>query len=263
MNRSALSIGLPLLTVFALVFSPAVSQAACVKRALTAGEQAYYEQVKTVMDKALPAPKNWRRIDSWMHVPETVCEGFEKNPIKFFGQLKFTEITEVDRIREEMARKQKEREEKVMEANSRGNVAEVSRIQKEMQQDVSKDLERLRKAQEKARNEPKPLQMIAKFTVNDKRKAIGKKFDVPALPHTIRTFEVLHSKGTERETVSKILLIGGWQVEDFMKNWNLIRPDAPYDAIGGIHLKLSGKRQPVEAYLSGRADIGLIESAAR
>ena len=263
MNRFAFSIGIPLLAAFILAFSPSVSKAACVKRALTAGEQAFYEQVKTAMDKALPAPENWRRRDSWMHVPETVCEGFEANPVRYLGQLKFTEITEVGRIREEMAKKQKAREEKVMEANSRGDVAEVSRIQKEMQKDVSEDLERLRKAQEKARNEPKPLVMIAKFSVNDKRKAIGKKFEIPAMPHTVKTFETINSKGTERETVSKILLIGGWRVEDFMKNWNLIRPEVPYDAIGGIHLKIYGKRKQVESYLSNGADIGLLGGAAK
>ncbi len=125
------------------------------------------------------------------------------------------------------------------------------------------DRERLRKAQEEARSGPKPLQMIAKFKVNDKRKAIGKKFEVPAMANTVKTFETINAQGTERETVSKILLIGNWRVEDFIKNWSLLRPDVPYDAIGGIHLRITGKRQQLEAYLASEVDLGLLKSAAR
>jgi len=66
------------------------------------------------------------------------------------------------------------------------------------------DRERLRKAREEARSGPKPLQMIAKFKVNDKRKAIG-----------------------------------------------------------GIHLKITGKRQQLETYLASEVDLGLLKSAAR
>ena len=246
-----------------LLFSPGISRAGCVKRALTAGEQAFYEQVRTAMDQGLPAPEGWRRRDSWMNVPKTVCEGFEKNPIRYTGLLKITEITELDRAREEMGLKQKELEDRIMEASSRGDFAEMSRLQSEMQKFISESLEKQQEMWESSRNAPKPLQMIAKFSVNNKRKAIGKQYDIPALPHTTKTFEVIYLKGTERETISKILLIGRWKVEDFIKNWNLFRPEVPYDAIGGIHLRLSGKRQQVEAYLSKDADIGLIESATR
>ncbi len=242
---------------------PQPGRAGCVKRALTSGEKAFYEQIKTAADKALPAPEGWRRRDSWMHVPETVCEGFEKNPVRYLGQLKFTEITELDRVKEEMGKKQKVLEDKVMEASKRGDIAEMSRLQNEMQKFISESLDKQRKLMEEARKAPKPLRMIAKFSVNDKRKVIGKKFDIAALPHTTKTFEVVNGKGTERETVSKILLIGNWRVEDFIKNWSLIRPDVPYDVIGGIHLALSGKRQPVEDYLSEHADIGLLQSATR
>ena len=263
MKRSIFSAVTVPVVLSILLFSPGVSNAACVKRALTTGEQAYYEKVKTAMDKALPAPENWRRRDSWMHVPKTVCEGFEKNPIRYTGLLKFTEITELDRAKEEMGRKQKELEDKIMGASSRGDFAEMSRLQNEMQKFITESLDKQRKLIEEARNSPKPLQMIARFSVNNKRKAIGKKFDIPALPHTTKTFEVVNGKGTERETVSKILLIGNWRVEDFIKNWNLFRPDVPYDAIGGIHLRLSGKRQQVEVYLSKDADLGLMESAAK
>ncbi|MFV1956936.1 MAG: hypothetical protein ACC669_04160 [bacterium] len=246
-----------------LLFSPGVSRAGCVKRDLTSGEQAFYEQVRTAMDQGLPAPEGWRRRDSWMNVPKTVCEGFEKYPVRYIGLLKFTEITDLDRAKEEMGRKQKELEDRIMEASSRGDFAEMSRLQSEMQKFLTESLEKQLKLMEASRNAPKPLQMIAKFSVNNKRKAIGKKYDIPALPHTTKTFEVVNSQGTERERVSKILLIGNWKVEDFIKNWNLIRPDVPYDAIGGIHLRLSGKRQQVEAYLSKDADIGLIESATK
>jgi hypothetical protein len=146
---------------------------------------------------------------------------------------------------------------------AREDKEEVIRLQGEMQRVVSEDLEKLRRAQVAARNSPKPDQMIAKFMVNNKRKAIGKKFEIEALANTAKTFETINAKGTERETISKILLVGSWKVEDFMKNWNLIRPEAPYDAIGAIHLKLSGKRQQVEAYISNKLDMGLLDSATK
>jgi len=263
MNRSRNI--LTVLTVFfaGLLCSTGISYAECVKRPLTAGEQTYYEQVTNVMEEALPAPEGWRRQVNWMNVPEMVCEGFEKNPVIYGGQFKFKEITEVDRIKEEMAQKQKALEDKILEASRLGDFSEVSRLQGEMQRVVSENLERLRKAQEEAQSGPKPLQMIAKFKVNDKRKAIGKKFEVPAMANTAKTFETVNAQGTERETVSKILLVGSWRVEDFIKNWNLLRPDVPYDAIGGIHLKITGKRQQLEAYLASKVDLGLLKSAAR
>jgi len=162
-----------------------------------------------------------------------------------------------------MALKQKDLEDRVRETSRRGDFAEMSRLQNEMQKFISENLEKQQKLWEASRNAPKPLQMIARFSVNNKRKVIGKQYAIPALPHTTRTFEVVNLKGTERERVSKILLIGRWQVEDFIKNWSLLRPDVPYDAIGGYHLRLSGKRQQVEAYLSNDADIGILESTTK
>ena len=252
-----------ILTAAMLLLSPGVADAKCVKRSLTAGEQAYYEQVTSIMETALPAPDSWIRQVIWMNVPKTVCEGFEENPILFGGQFKFVELTELDRLKEEKDRRQNEMEEKVREAMAREDRDEVVRLQGEMQRVVSEGLENIRKAQVDARSGPKPDQIIAKFRVNEKRKAVGKKLDISAMPHTAKTFERVNGKGTDRESITKMLYIGRWRVEDFIKNWNLFRPEAPYDKLGSLRLELTGKRQQVEAYISHKLDMGLLDSASK
>ena len=153
-----------------------------------------------------------------MHVPDTVCEGFEDNPIPYIARFKFTRITESERIQE---------------------------------------------ARQKEVASPRPMPITAKLKINDKRKAIGKKFEIQAMANTVKTFETVSSPGTDHERVTKILLIGNWRVEDFMKNWNLFRPEVPYDAIGGIHLGVSGKRADVEKYLAQTARIGMLAEATQ
>jgi hypothetical protein len=198
-----------------------------------------------------------------MNVPKTVCEGFEENPIVFGGQFKFVELSEVDRLEEEKNRRQKEMEDKVREAMAREDQEEVVRLQGEMQQVVSEGLEKIGQARMEALNSPKPDQVIAKFRVNEKRKVVGKKYDVATIPRTAHTFERVNAEGTDRETTTKMLYIGGWRVEDFMKNWNLLRPDMPYDTIGSLRLEITGKRQLVESYISGRLDMSLLDSITK
>jgi hypothetical protein len=238
-----------------MISSVGSARAECVKRPLTADEQAYYEQVTRVMDSALPAPDGWRRQVTWMNVPKAVCEGFEEGPIQFGGQFKFVEITELDRKKEEAGRRQKELEEKALAASARGDMAGLSRFQNEIQRTLREDLAELQKLQEEARNSPKPEQIIAKFRVNEKRKALGKNLEIAAIPDTSKTFERINAKGTDRETITKMLYIGGWRVEDFIKNWNMLRPDASYEMMENTRLELTGKRQQVEDYISNHLDV--------
>lgn len=257
-------VGVPTFLALALcVLLSVPAEAGCVKRPLTGGEQAFYRQVTNVADKAMPAPEGWRRIVSQMNVPDTVCEGFEDKPIPYMAQYQFKRILESERIQEAMDQRYQEHQDKAMAAYKRGDSAEADRIMARLQEENAVDMDRLLKARQKETAGPKPIPITAKLKVNDKRKVIGKKFDVKAIPHTAKTFETVNSLGTERERISKILLIGNWRVEDFMKNWNLFRPEAPYDVIGGIHLVISGKREDVETYVSGTADLGLLAGAAR
>ena len=239
------------------------ANASCNKRPLTSAEKAYYESVTSLMETALPAPEGWRRRVLWMPVPSSVCEGFKEKPILHGGQFKYIEITELDRFSEKMALQQKALEDKVLAASERGDFAEVSRLQNELQQLITENLATYQKLQLASRNKPKPAELIAKFRINEPRKVIGKKFEISARPHTSKTFERINGRGSERETVTVMLYIGNWRVEDFIKNWNLFRPDVFYTAIGALRLELTGKRTDVEAYLSDTVQMSELELATK
>ena len=244
-------------TFFALIcfWAGCTTAAACQKRSILPQEESFFKKVTDVMENALPPQNGWKRDIFWSTIPTQACEGYEEKPIQYGGQFQFTMITELDRARKEMDLKQKDFEEKVIAAINNGDQGEVARLQQEMQQFVTAKMGTLQRLQQEARKKPKPAQMIAKFRINEPRKVIGKKFEIPAMAHTARTFERINAEGTERETITKMLYIGNWRVEDFIKNWNLFRPDVSYDKIGSLRVELTGKRSHVESYLSEKAKI--------
>lgn len=236
---------------------------ACVKRSLTAGEQAFYDKVIAESEKALPALEGWERKTRWPSVPKTFCEGDESRPIRFDGAFYYTEITESMRIRMEMQRKQKAIEERLSAAQAKGDFAEMARIQGEYQQMVQEQMKAMQEGAEKARTEPPPRKMTVEVHVNEPRKVIGKKFEIEPFSGTTRSFETVQGQGTEHERVNKILYIGSWKVNDFMKNWELLRPEAPYDEVGAIRLEAAGKRADVESWLATRANIAALKGMTR
>lgn len=236
-----------LLLLFTVWCSDAFS--ACVKRELVSAEQSYYQVSKAVFDKALSTPNGWLRRESWMHVPKKVCEGFEKKPIIFGGQFRYTKITEADRASQQLAQKQKQLEEKIKAAVVSGNFKEMQRLQSDMQQLLAESLARIQQQIKKSGRKAGAEKVTVKFRINEKRKVLGKKYEIPLLANTAKTFERVNAAGTDRETVTRMLYIGNWRVEDFSKNWNLLRPPLAYNDIGVIRLEITGKRQSIEAFL--------------
>lgn len=254
---------LAIFVVMAVVMAADTVEAKCEKRALNEGETAFYAGAAEAVQVAFSAPEEWRRRLMLQKTPKTrrLCEGKEQKPLQFHGQIKFKEITESDRIREEMALRQKALDDKILDATSRGDLAEMQRLRPEMDRIIEENRVSLKKLEELHGTEPKADEMLLKIKINETRRVIGKKFEIEALDGTKMSFERINSEGTERESVTKMLYIGDWEVTDFKKNWSLLRPEVPNDRIGGVRVHITGKRAIVEAYLSGKANLGAFSKA--